>query len=294
MDWRTLPSLASLRAFESLVRQGSLSAAARELNVTHAAISQHLRALEQDLGEDLANRVGQGMQPTEAGRQLADALGEGFGLIAEGVAHVRASREDRPVVVALTPSFAEAWLMPRIGAFWSAHPEIEVRLVPSTGLADLRRDSIDLAIRFGNGAWPDVQAEPLGESKFVVVAAPDFSKARTLEDLGRLRSHDWFFSMASDEQQVWGQQVGVDFEKVGAREMANNGLVMSAVRAGLGLSIQAKALVKPDLASGQLIALHEGHAAGLGYFIVTRPNFVTPATQTFIKWLRKTARAEAG
>ena len=183
MDWKDLPSLASLRAFEALARQGSLSAAARELNVTHAAVSQHLRHLETEFGEVLARRDGQGMQLTEAGHELAAALGEGFARIAEGVLTLRNRRETRPVVVALTPSFAEVWLMPRIGAFWAAHPEVELRLVPSTGLSDMRREGIDIAIRFGRGDWPGIEAEPLALSRFVVVAAPGFTRARTLADL---------------------------------------------------------------------------------------------------------------
>ena len=85
MDWSRIPSLAALRAFEALARHNSLSAAARDLNVTHAAIAQHLRALETHFGESLATRDGQTMKLTETGRDLADALGEGFGRIAEGV-----------------------------------------------------------------------------------------------------------------------------------------------------------------------------------------------------------------
>ena len=290
MDWKDIPSLASLRAFDALARHGSLSAAARELNVTHAAVSQHLRALESDFAEPLARREGQGMVLTEAGHELAAALGDGFARIAEGVARLRDRRVARPVVVALTPSFAEAWLMPRIGAFWAAHPEIEVRLVPGIALTDLRRDGVDLAIRFGAGHWPGVQSEPLDLSRFAVVAAPGYTKARSLADLDKLTGHDWFFSTASSEQRVWGAAIGADFDKVGAREMANNGLVLSAVRAGLGLSIQAMALVQPDLATGQLVSLHEGDAEGLGYYIVTRDDPPSPGARKFLSWLRRAAR----
>lgn len=291
MEWKDIPSLASLRAFEALARHGSLSGAARELNVTHAAVSQHLRQLESDFGEALARREGQGMALSEAGHELAAALAEGFGRIAEGVTRLRDRQRARPVVVALTPSFAESWLMPRIGGFWAAHPEVEIRLAPSVALADLRRDGIDLAIRFGDGRWPGLRAEPLTADRFAVVAAPGYTKARTLADLGRLTAHDWFFSTAASEQRLWGAAVGVDFHRLGAREMANNGMVVSAVRAGLGLSIQAMALVEPDLRNGQLVALHEGDAAGLGYYLVTRPEPPTPGARLFCRWLRRAAAA---
>ena len=292
MDWSRIPSLAALRAFEALARHNSLSAAARDLNVTHAAIAPHLRALETHFGESLATRDGQTMKLTETGRDLADALGEGFGRIAEGVTDIMDRNAIRPITVTLTPSFAEAWLMPRMGQFWSQHPEVEVRLVPSMALANLRRDGIDLAIRFGNGDWPGNDVEPLAVSQFVVVAAPTYTKARTLDELGGLSAHDWFFSAAANEQRVWGKAIGVDFDKVGAQDMANNGMVLSAARAGLGLSIQSKALVAPDLDSGQLTTLYEGDPEGLGYYIVTRPGVLSPGARAFRAWLRKMAQAQ--
>ncbi|MAM63400.1 LysR family transcriptional regulator [Maritimibacter sp. UBA3975] len=293
MDWSRIPSLAALRAFEALSRHGTLSAAARDLNVTHAAIAQHLRTLETHFGEGLASRDGQTMRLTETGRELADALGDGFSRISEGVGAILDRNAIRPITVTLTPSFAEVWLMPRMGQFWAKHPDVEVRLVPSVGLADLRRDGIDLAIRFGTGAWPGYEVEPLAVSRFAVVAAPDYTKARSIEELGRLGAYDWYFSSAANEQRIWGRTIGIDFERIGAQDMANNGMVLSAVRAGLGLSIQSLALVEPDISSGQLTTLYEGDPEGLGYYVLTRPGVLTPGARTFRTWLRRMAQAQA-
>ena len=141
-----LPSLSALRAFEAAARHQSLSAAARELNVTHAAIAQHVRQLEAELSEPLLYRAGRGVAPTEAGQQLARQLGEGFALIAEGVDTLRQQTAARPLAVSLTPSFAINWLMPRMGGFWQAHPDVMVSLTPNTALVDLRREGFDMAI----------------------------------------------------------------------------------------------------------------------------------------------------
>ena len=113
-----------------------------------------------------------------------------------------------------------------------------------------------------------------------------------MDELGGLSAHDWFFSAAANEQRVWGKAIGVDFDKVGAQDMANNGMVLSAARAGLGLSIQSKALVAPDLDSGQLTTLYEGDPEGLGYYIVTRPGVLSPGARAFRAWLRKMAQAQ--
>ena len=194
MDWRDIPSLSALRAFEAAARLGSFSAAARELNVTHAAIAQHVRALEAHFSVTLMAREGRAMCPTAEGRQLAQDLGEGFGTIAAGVRALIGSRRARPLQVTLTPSFAEAWLMPRIGQFWAQHPEVEVALIPSVSLIDLRRDGFDMAIRFGAADWPGLAVEPLVMSPFVVVAAPSLAQGRRLHEMGPLDGYRWFTS----------------------------------------------------------------------------------------------------
>ncbi|MGH1369901.1 MAG: LysR family transcriptional regulator [Maritimibacter sp.] len=293
MDWSRLPSLASLRAFETLARHGSLSAAARELNVTHAAISQHLRKLEDHFSEPLAQRVGHSMVLTQTGTELAHSLSEGFGQIGDVITSLMDATAQRPVRVTLTPTFAETWLMPRVGAFWTAHPDIELNLNPSPGLVDLRRENYDMGIRFGRGSWPGVESEPLIMSGYVVVAAPDFTTATSLSELGDLTKLPWFHSPGSKEHRIWGETLGLDFDALGMRAMPTHNMVISAVRAGLGLAIEARTLVDADIASKQLVVLHEGDSEGLGYHIIQRPGAVlSPGARTFRTWLKRAAQAQ--
>ncbi|MEO1239955.1 MAG: LysR family transcriptional regulator, partial [Pseudomonadota bacterium] len=147
MDWRLIPPLSSLRAYEATLRTGSFSAAGRELNVTHAAISQHVRALEKRLGTALVVKDGLRLVPTATGEKLGEALTEGFSRIASGVIDIVDAEKARPLRVSLTPSFAETWLMPRLGGFWAAHPDIQLEIAPSTKSVDLLRDGFDMAIR---------------------------------------------------------------------------------------------------------------------------------------------------
>lgn len=290
MNWRDIPSLSALRAFEAAARLQSFSAAARELNVTHAAVAQHVRALEAEFGQVLMERAGRAMRPTPAGRQLADDLAEGFGTIAAGVRTLIDSRRVRPLQVTLTPSFAEAWLMPRIGQFWAQHPEVEVALIPSVSVIDLRRDGFDMAIRFGAGDWPGLEVEALVMSPFVIVAAPSLANGRRLHEMGPPEGYRWFTSEASREAHVWGRAAGLDMEALSITELPNNSLAQAAVRAGHGLSIQAQTLVESDLAEGRLVALHTGESGGLGYHMAT-PRGVPPAPlAAFMAWLRRAAK----
>jgi LysR family transcriptional regulator, glycine cleavage system transcriptional activator len=290
MDWRNIPSLAALRAFEASARNNSFSAAARELNVTQAAIAQHVRGLETRLGHSLIRRQGHNMVTTDAGARLAAALSDGFSTIAQGIRQLSTEQENRPLVLSLTPSFAESWLMPRLGGFWAGHPDIGLSLQPSTELVDMRRDNIDLAIRFGDGNWPALQVEPLLMSPFVVVASKSYARgATTLAELGAPDTLRWFFAFAAKEQQVWGRAIGLDFEHIPFEDMATLGMAHAAVRAGHGLSIQARALVETDLAEGRMVALHQGESGGLGYHLVTRGDVPSPKLKRLLRWLRRQA-----
>lgn len=286
MDWRDIPSLSALRAFEATARLGSFSAAATSLNVTHAAIAQHIRALESHFGRPLVVRQGQKMVPTEEGLTLSQALSDGFHEISKGVSQLLDSGKSRPLAVSTTPSFAENWLMPRLGAFWCDHPDIEVSISPSGSLVDLRKDGFDVAIRYGFGDWPGVESEYLASASHVVVGHPDLLKDRQITQLSDLADLPWITIAGRPEQLVWAKQNGLDLEQGKLTVFATNGLAFSATRSGLGLSIQSRALVENDLEEGRLISVFEETIDGLGYYLLTQPGVVSPQLRTFIKWLR--------
>jgi LysR family glycine cleavage system transcriptional activator len=173
MNWHDIPSLAALRAFESAARHSSFSAVVRDLNVTHAAIGQHVRALEDYFGQSLIQREGRGMSVTPKGRKLADSLSDAFGVIGAASNDLLDQSKTRAIRVALTPSLAANWLMPRIGAFWDKHPDLELELLPAGKLVDLRRDNVDVALRYGKGGWAGATVIKLMAAGHVAVAAPN-------------------------------------------------------------------------------------------------------------------------
>jgi len=288
MDWRSLPSLATLRAFETAARHQNLSQAARELNVTHAAISQHVRRLEEELGEPLLLRQGRGMALTDAGRLLAENLGNGFATIADGVEQIRQRGQDRPVQISVTPAFASHWLMPRIGSFWSEHPEIKISINPSANLVDLRRDGVDLAVRYGDGNWPGVDTELLTDGEFVVVSHPDLVRGRQVNSLSDLVDLPWVMEDHMMERRRIVEEEGIDLNQVKLTTMQTSDLVSSAVAAGLGVSVQPRSLVEAQIEAGAVVSLYRISQSELGYYILTRPGAVTQNTETFRKWLRRT------
>lgn len=294
MDWTNIPSLAALRAFEAAVRTGSFSEAARELNVTHTSIAQHVRSLEAEFGQPLMRRAGRGMMATDAGAALARDLGVGFAEIAAGVRNLQRGRADRPVSLTTTPSFAETWLMPRLAGFWAAHPDVPLTVTTQTELVDLRRDGVDLAIRYGRGPWPGLEGEVLVRTNTVAVARPGLIGAlpkvadcSSPEALRRLVGLAWIVGPNQPEFDDWLRSGGIDIEVMKRTEYHSNALILAACRAGAGVAAQPRVLVEQDLADGRLEVLAEEVYSGRSYHLLWLPGVPPARVKTFVTWLRR-------
>lgn len=286
IDWRHMPPLTALRAFSAAAESGSFSAAARRLNVTHAAVVQQVRALEDHLGVELAYREGRAIALTAEGARLARALSEGFATIAAGTAEARAARGDAPLRVTMTPAFATQWLMPRLGAFWTAHPDVPLLLHPDKRVIDLRREGMDLAIRFGGGEWPGVVATFLTAADYVILAAPELLQGRRVLDRAAMAGLPWIVEQDWPEGLALLRGLGLDPDALQITAMPNEDLALSAARAGYGLHIEAAALVEPDVESGRLVVVDRVGVDRLAYFMVTRPGPPRPSLRLFMDWLR--------
>ncbi|TRD23286.1 LysR substrate-binding domain-containing protein [Palleronia caenipelagi] len=294
MDWRDIPSLSALRAFEAAARCGSLSAAARELNVTHAAVAQSVRRLESHFGCPLLVRAGAGMAPTPEGQRLAAGLGDGFGQIAGAVRELARRNAARPLRLALAPSLANNWLMPRIGDFWAEHPDIQIELVPGTELVDLRRDGFDMALRYGTGPWPGVTTTRLFRATHVLVAPPELG-LRPVASLADLSDCDVLTERYHAEDLLWAEREGLRHDRITLRRLPTLSMVLEAVRTGYGAGLMPWVMAQTDVQAGRLQVLYCGDTAGLAYHMLTLPGRVPgPALRSFMSWLRKQADLTLG
>lgn len=290
MNWRDMPPLASLRAFYAFAEAGNVVQAGETLNVSHAAISQQLRALEAHLGVSLLDRTGRAMALTTEGEQLAQALRVGFGAISSVVNDLTGADAARALHISTTPSFAANWLMPRLSDFRSAFPAVNLMLDPSPSLVDLTPGGIDLAIRYGAGQWPGVEAEMLVQSPMVVIAAPDLMKGHSSADLSDLSKLPWLEELGTTEGSGWLRGRGHKEGIVGPTVQMPGNLVLDGVRNGQGIAVTVRVFVEADVAAGRIMILHE-EPGDSGYHIVTRPGVLRPAARSFQTWLRRMAKA---
>ncbi|WIY27210.1 LysR family transcriptional regulator [Parasedimentitalea psychrophila] len=286
MNWLDLPPLAALRAFSAFAQSGNVTLAGAALNVSHAAISQHLRALEAHLGVSLLDRSGRALSLTVEGDQLARALDLGFGAIGAAVQDLKGADANRPLHISCTSSFAASWLMPRLPGFRALHPEINLMLDPSPELVTLKPGGIDLAIRYGQGDWPGHAVEMLLASPMVIVAAPGLLKTKGEITPAELANYPWLDELGTTESTNWAESYGVQPSKLASRVQVPGNLLLDGVRSGQGVVVTVRHFVEDDLKSGRLVELF-CEADNRGYHIVTRPGVLRPSARKFVQWLRR-------
>jgi len=288
MDWMKLPPLNSLRAFSAVAETGSYTLAADRLNVTHAAVSQQVRALEKRLGIPLVTRVGRGIELTGQGALLARELDVGFGVIARGIDRVAEGTASRPVQVTMSPAFALEWLLPRIAEFQHENPEITLMLNPTSEVMELQPGGIDVAIRYRDRRRLDLDVEAVLISDMIVIGTPALVDGRDLSDPTSLVDLPWLQELGTNEAAEWFTYHGVVPERpLTVNHMPGN-LIMNAVRRGDGLTYTARAFFREDLRSGRIVELFSEPLFGV-YYIETPPEQRRPAVKTFLNWLMSKA-----
>lgn len=255
---RQLAPLNGLRAFEAAARHLSLSKAARELNVTPAAVSHQVKGLEEYLGVQLFRRLNKSLLLTDAGQMCLPGLQQGFDRLAEAVAAARAGDETRPITVTAPPTLAAKWLVPRLGHFNEAYPNIQLRLDASAHVVDLVREDVDVAIRYGAGDYPGMVVLCLFDQDIAPVCSPcllsDSLPLREPADLcNQTLLHVDEISSYPDWR-MWLKSAGV----VGCNEnrgphFTQNSLALEAAIEGQGIALMDLVVVDSELKNGRLV-----------------------------------------
>ncbi|UAK23773.1 transcriptional regulator GcvA [Sphingomonas nostoxanthinifaciens] len=291
MRRRLLPSLTALRTFEAVARLMSFTEAAAELNVTQSAASRQVRALEQFLGLALFTRGKRQLELTEEGLTYSATVRDALDGIEMATLQMMANERGGGVLtINALPTFAMRWLIPRLASFAAAHPLITVNLVSGDGPLILWSQNEDVALRYGNGDWPEQDVYRLGlTEEMVVVCSPDLRTGPTpLDTPEGLRGH--VLLQHSTRPGAWPQWLA----STGLADIAPSGpifehffMVIQAAVAGLGAALLPRFLIEEELRSGALVVpfatttIYDG-----GYYLICpRGRSDLPKVRAFREWL---------
>jgi LysR family glycine cleavage system transcriptional activator len=290
------PGLRSLRAFDAAARHLNFTKAASEINVTPAAISHQIKELEEQIGAELFARTSRTMRLTRAGEILYTAAHDSLETLSQALFRVRRLENRKQLKVSSPPSLAAKWLVPRLDEFLATQPGADVRLDVSHAVVDFDREDIDVAIRFGEGKYPGLQAELLFQDFVFPVCNPSIiTKEKPLRTPRDLLKHtlihlDWEAQagISWPNWTMWMKAAGVpEFDDKAGLHFRQTSFAVQAAIDGMGVALGDSNLVADDLAAGRLVKPFELSLRApkqFAYYIITRQGEVPPMVEAFRKW----------
>lgn len=277
-----------LRAFDVAARTLNLSAAAEEMNVTHAAVSRQVKQLEQRLGVRLFERLPRGLKLTAHGALLAEGTRQAFDRLASAIEDVSTPAVRRKLTISTFASLSARWLMPRVQSFAERFPDVDLQVVTSTRLVDFAREDVDIAIRFGSGNYPGLHVLPLFEPRDIAVCAPSLLKKRKLESIADLKH---FPLLHDDSYASWERWLAAAGAKgVNARRgviCGDRNSMLQAALAGQGVAITSAVFAADELDAGRLVRVFSDEIRSeFAIYAVCLPRRLTdPLIAGTLEWL---------
>ena len=290
------PPLPALTAFETVYRLRSISQAAHELSVTQSAVSKQIQGLESFFDLNLFERRPRSLHPTAAADllwlRLVPCLDELEGVVREMLA---LQQGGSVLNLAVVPTFATRWLMPRLGKLAQSHPGLVLNLSTQLDRFEFSGSGLDAGIIFGQPDWPNCDYDLIAEESQVVVCSPSFEtqhgRPTARSDIARLT-----LLHSASRPNAWPRwfEYHALREPVGAPGPRFDlfSMVAEAAKAGLGVALLPELLINEELKQGTLIRLFpvESYSAGAYYFIYPRPKAKMSGLETFRDWLLDEAK----
>lgn len=289
--WKTIPPLKSLLAIEATARLRSFTRAGEELNTSQSAVSHAVTQAEEFLNTRLFDRSARPIAVTSEGAEYVASLSLCLAQMASDSQTLRQRRQENVLTISCNLAYGNFWLLPRLKDFHEAFPDIQVNMVTTFhGLAAFD-SGIDVAIRFGRGAWPDYQAHLLFREQILPVASPAYiaSSAAVSNPTDVLR-HTLLHAKAMDKTWYdwpqWFHHFGVP---TGGNLLGptfdNHLLMMQAALSGRGVALGWIGTATDFLKDGQLrTILHDPIVLETGLFAVVR-NRRDSRVDVFLEWI---------
>jgi LysR family glycine cleavage system transcriptional activator len=283
--------LNALRTFEAVATNLSFTKGAKSLNVSPAAVSSQIRALEDRLQQPLFHRNGRLITLTKAGTKLLPGVQRGMSELRRALRKLDQDLSTGVLNVSMVPTFLQKWMMPRLADFYRTNSDIDLRINADNTLVDFDDSDFHAAIRFGPGKWPGLKATKLLDDWILPVCSPRLlSKIGPIESAEALKQHSLLFS-EGDFWDAWFKVLG---ESKSNRRwpLLNDSLsVLMAAEQGQGIALSRWSLVARDLEAGRLVRpIQKVVKTDWSYYIVSPPHyFDIPKVVFFRKWMEESS-----
>lgn len=252
---RRLP-LNTIPAFRAVAELSNLRAAAEVLHLTHSAVSQQIKGLEEQLGFEVFERRGRRIVLNPAGAALLRSVQGALATLDDGVqaAAAAAAGEAQRLRLTVLPSFANRWLLPRIGRWRARHPAIALEIEASFRPVDLVREGFHAAIRQGTGPWPGLASERLFDRPPIIVVGSASAARRLAGAQPEALAREPLLGDA-DLWRTWFAAAGLRINPTTVAVFNDAGLMLQAVEQNIGLALSREILAADGLCDGRLVQL---------------------------------------
>ncbi|OLQ74899.1 colanic acid biosynthesis glycosyltransferase WcaA [Photobacterium proteolyticum] len=291
----TGPVLSGLHCFLIAAEQMSFTRAAEILCLTQSAVSHKIKNLEDSLGVQLFIRQPRKLTLTEEGKRLKMVVAHNFGDIAHEIRDLKTLELSGDFNVAVPPTFAQTWLLPRLKEFLDKYPALRFHLRTRNELIDFQTETFDCAIYFGHGKYGGLHSAKLMDESMLPVCSHDYAVAHDLygnpDKLSTcMLLHDaapWARAGRNDEWQYWAQRHGVELPEAGCT-FDRADLALQAAERGIGVAMGRKSFIADQFDDERLVApFAMSVTSPLSYYIVCRKELAqSPRIVAFAEWLR--------
>lgn len=300
---RFLPNLSLLLAFDAVMREGSVTAAAAELSLTQSTVSRLIQSLEAQLGVTLFLREKKRLRPSDAARRYAPQIAQALDQIQNASMGLVVNPDGGIIELSVLPTFATRWLAPRLPQFLASHPGITLNMSTRLRPVPFEQSGSDMMIYFGDGSWPGAGHQKIFDEKLTACASAALLGAQPIRTLDQLGGHT-LLHMASrpDAWRAWAQGQsrsqsagqsagGAGLPATVAMQVDQFSLMIQAAVSGLGIALLPDYLAQAEIAEGRLVPILRQAVAGHGAYWLAWPEHLSRAQPlvAFRKWISQQA-----
>lgn len=294
---RYLPSIPQLLAFEAVMRSGSSTAAAAELDLTQSTVSRLVQSLEEQLGSPLFHRRRKRLVPTELAADYVHEVTRALNIIQHSSMQIAVNPSGGALSLAILPTFGTRWLAPRLGDFLSANPGVTLNFSTRVPRFSFDAEPFDAVIFYGQPDWPDAHHQKLFDESHIACAAPDFLARQPLNTLEQLASATLL--RLENRPTAWEEWFSAQSHPVrlaGGMMMDQFSMIIQAAIQGLGVALLPEYLARDELRQGRLAALPFAPVRAQGSYMLAWPlsKKESRPLAAFRKWLGTQSADTAG